>query len=130
MKDFNDFEAAGYSVQGKIVLCRYGELWRGAKTQEAEKRGAIGVVIFSGARVLQPETRNADPNDYGPLAQDLPANFTWPDSIFLPPSGAQRGSLMNENGDPLTLFEVAPDCQGDQCSRRNLTLSEILMSKR
>lgn len=48
----------------------------------------------------------ADPANYGPFAYDLPSDDVWPKTVYLPPSGAQRGSLMNFNGDPLTPFEV------------------------
>lgn len=34
-------------------------------------------------------------------------NATFPDTVFLPPSGAQRGSLMTDDGDPLTPFYPA-----------------------
>lgn len=59
---------------------------------EAEKRGAIGVIIFN------------DPLDY---ANDLPASQTFPNTIWLPPSGAQRGTLLQSDGDPLTPFYPA-----------------------
>ena len=47
--DYAHLDNANISLKGKIVLCRYGALWRGAKVQEAEKRGAAGVIIFSGS---------------------------------------------------------------------------------
>jgi N-acetylated-alpha-linked acidic dipeptidase len=69
-------------------LNRYGELFRGNKVQEAEKRGVAAVIIYS------------DPIDYG--APDLNVSNTFPNSVFMPPGGAQRGSLLETNGDPLT----------------------------
>ena len=41
------------SVSGKIVLARYGKLFRGCKVMLAEMRNAVGVILYS------------DPNDDG-----------------------------------------------------------------
>src|SRR5262249_6063263 len=46
----DDFEALakmGVSVKGRIVLVRYGNMFRGLKVRLAEERGAIGVLIYS-----------------------------------------------------------------------------------
>jgi len=53
----------------------------------AEQVGAIGILIYN------------DPLDYVDKAI---TNDTFPNSWFLPPSGAQRGSVMEFSGDPLT----------------------------
>jgi N-acetylated-alpha-linked acidic dipeptidase len=37
----------GQNVQGKIVLVRYGQIFRGCKVMIAESMGAIGVIIYS-----------------------------------------------------------------------------------
>ena len=37
----------GIDVKGKIVLVRYGELFRGLKVRNAQKRGAKGILIYS-----------------------------------------------------------------------------------
>ncbi|VDK67579.1 unnamed protein product, partial [Anisakis simplex] len=87
--DYAQLDRVGVSLEGKIVLCRYGAVFRGDKVQMAEDRGAIGVIIYS------------DPFDY---AKDNNANKTFPDSIWLPPSGAQRGTLLKTDGDPETPF--------------------------
>lgn len=34
-------------MKGKIVLCRYGGIYRGDKIQLAQDRGAIGVILYS-----------------------------------------------------------------------------------
>lgn len=39
-------------LRGKLVLCRYGKLFRGQLVYLAEKRGAVGVILYS------------DPEDY------------------------------------------------------------------
>jgi hypothetical protein len=34
-------------IQGRIALIRYGKIYRGDKVREAEKRGAIGAILYS-----------------------------------------------------------------------------------
>ena len=46
-EDFTALEKLGIDVKGKIVLVRYGELFRGLKVRNAQKRGAKGILIFS-----------------------------------------------------------------------------------
>ena len=46
-EDFAALEKMGIDVKGKIVLVRYGELFRGLKVRNAQKRGAKGILIFS-----------------------------------------------------------------------------------
>ena len=46
-EDFAALEKMGIDVKGKIVLVRYGELFRGLKVRNAQKRGAAGILIFS-----------------------------------------------------------------------------------
>jgi N-acetylated-alpha-linked acidic dipeptidase len=92
--DYRLLEAMGVSLDGKIVLVRYGGApaqMRGMKVREAEKRGAIGVVIYS------------DPEDDGYVRGDVYPNGTW-----RPWEGIQRGSFLDVPiypGDPLTPFE-------------------------
>ncbi|KAI1724302.1 peptidase family m28 domain-containing protein [Ditylenchus destructor] len=86
IEDYNILEKLNISVNGKIVLIRYGAIFRGDKVLLAEERGAIGAILYS------------DPYDFAPeLAKD---NKTFPDQIWLPPSGAQRGTLLRTVGDP------------------------------
>ncbi len=86
--DFERLEGMGISVAGRIALVRYGQVFRGLKVREAEKRGAIGVVIYS------------DPADDGYMRGDV-----YPDGPMRPPSAIQRGSvqyLSIQPGDPST----------------------------
>lgn len=83
--DYADLAKAGLSVEGKIVLARYGGSFRGIKARLAEEHGALGLVMFS------------DPNDDGYVVGDM-----YPDGPFRPGSGVQRGSVMNGIGDPTT----------------------------
>src|SRR4051794_1284945 len=73
------------SVEGKIALARYGRSYRGIKAREAEKHGAVGLLIYS------------DPADDGFTRGDV-----YPVGPMRPANGIQRGSVMNPNGDPST----------------------------
>ncbi|WP_374569627.1 transferrin receptor-like dimerization domain-containing protein [Phenylobacterium sp.] len=87
-EDYKDLERMGVSVKGKIVIARYGKVWRGLKPRLAQDHGAIGCIIYS------------DPADDG-YAQEA----VYPDGPMRPPQGIQRGSAMDMMiypGDPLT----------------------------
>uniref|UniRef100_A0A183BS25 N-acetylated-alpha-linked acidic dipeptidase 2 n=1 Tax=Globodera pallida TaxID=36090 RepID=A0A183BS25_GLOPA len=73
---------------GKIAIMRYGRVYRGDMVRRAAERGAIGAIIYS------------DPAE---VAKDgtEPSNV-FPATDWLPPSGVQRGSLLEANGDPLS----------------------------
>ena len=79
------------NISGKIVLVRYGAVFRGAKVQVAENLGAIGVILFS------------DPQDKAAEGRD----FSYPDSWWMPGMGVELGTVYNGNGDPLTPFYPA-----------------------
>src|SRR5439155_5135091 len=57
-QDYEDLERRGISVQGAIVLARYGNSWRGIKPKVAAEHGAIGCLIY------------ADPMDDGYYTDD------------------------------------------------------------
>lgn len=87
-QDYAELERLGVSVAGKIVLVRYGGSFRGVKAQQAEKRGAKGLIIYS------------DPEDDGYVRGPV-----YPDGPWRPADGIQRGSIQyifNYPGDPLT----------------------------
>ena len=48
--DYKELERRGISVQGKIVIARYGGGWRGLKPKLAHEHGAIGCLIYSDPR--------------------------------------------------------------------------------
>ncbi|KAM4627920.1 N-acetylated-alpha-linked acidic dipeptidase 2 isoform 1-T1 [Polymixia lowei] len=75
------------NVTGKIVIVRYGRIFRGNKVKNAMLAGAKGIIMFS------------DPADYW-----APGVQPYPDGWNLPEGGAQRGNVLNLNGagDPLT----------------------------
>jgi N-acetylated-alpha-linked acidic dipeptidase len=87
-EDYRELDALGIDVRGKIVLARYGKSFRGVKTQQAELRGAKGIIIYS------------DPEDDG-----FTKGPVYPDGPWRPADGIQRGSvqyIFNYPGDPLT----------------------------
>ncbi|KHN84184.1 Glutamate carboxypeptidase 2 -like protein [Toxocara canis] len=92
----------GVSLNGKIVLCRYGAVFRGDKVQMAEDRGAIGVIIYSDPfDYVKDNNDNESSNEHPHSVYTLQ---TFPERIWMPPSGAQRGTLLKTDGDPETPF--------------------------
>ncbi len=88
--DYEILDRYGISVEGKIVIARYGGSWRGIKPKLAGEKGAIGTIIYS------------DPEDDGYGAGD-----TYPRGPFKHESAVQRGSVMDMPtypGDVLTPF--------------------------
>ncbi|XP_061183780.1 N-acetylated-alpha-linked acidic dipeptidase 2-like [Saccostrea echinata] len=75
------------NVTGKIVLARYGKIFRGDKVNQAYLHGAIGIIIYS------------DPADY---AVDGENSQVYPHDWWLPDTGTQRGTIFLGQGDPLT----------------------------
>ena len=85
VEDYATLDSLGVSVKGKVVLARYGRSYRGIKAREAEKHGAVALVIYS------------DPADDGYMRGDV-----YPEGPMRPEQGVQRGSVYNDNGDPTT----------------------------
>jgi N-acetylated-alpha-linked acidic dipeptidase len=86
--DYEKLEAMGISVNGKIVIAKYGHSWRGIKPKVAQEHGAIGCIIYS------------DPKDDGYVQGDV-----YPKGAYKNEYGVQRGSIMDMviyPGDPLT----------------------------
>src|SRR5882757_5264170 len=86
--DYKTLERLGVSVQGKIVIARYGQGWRGLKPRLAQEHGAVGAIIYS------------DPRDDGYATEDA-----YPKGPARPANGFQRGSVADMTlypGDPLT----------------------------
>ncbi len=85
IEDYAQLDSIGVSVKGKIAVARYGRSFRGIKAREAEKHGAIALIIYS------------DPQDDGYVRGDV-----YPAGPMRPPAGVQRGSVLNVDGDPST----------------------------
>ncbi|MDB4949813.1 MAG: peptidase, partial [Gemmatimonadetes bacterium] len=85
VQDFARLDSLGVSVKGKIAVARYGRSFRGIKAREAERYGAVGLIIYS------------DPADDGYAQGDV-----YPAGPMRPEFGVQRGSVFNGAGDPST----------------------------
>lgn len=72
--------------QGKIALMRYGHGFRGDKVHEAQLHGAVGAILYS------------DPADVAAEG----TRRVYPQTLWMPHEGVQRGSIMHGDGDPLT----------------------------
>ncbi|KAK9456840.1 hypothetical protein V1511DRAFT_495453 [Dipodascopsis uninucleata] len=91
-EDYDLLESRGVYVADKIVIARYGGLFRGLIVKGAQDRGAIGVLIYS------------DPGDDGDITK-VNKYKTYPDGPARNPSSVQRGSvefLSISPGDPTT----------------------------
>jgi N-acetylated-alpha-linked acidic dipeptidase len=85
IEDYAQLDSMGISVKGRIAIARYGRSFRGIKAREAEKHGAVALLIYS------------DPQDDGYVVGDV-----YPDGPMRNSSGVQRGSILNPDGDPST----------------------------
>jgi N-acetylated-alpha-linked acidic dipeptidase len=86
--DYKALARLGVDVKGRIVIVRYGQVWRGLKVKLAAEHGAVGCIIYS------------DPADDGYGVGD-----TYPNGAWRPDEGTQRGSVLDipvRSGDPLT----------------------------
>src|SRR5271165_7415724 len=45
--DYEQLERMGVSVQGKVVIARYGASWRGIKPKVAAEHGAVACLVYS-----------------------------------------------------------------------------------
>jgi len=85
-EDYDLLRANGVSPEGKIVIVRYGECYRGAKALTAEEHKAAALIIYS------------DPQDDG-----YHAGESYPQGSWRPASGVQRGSVLYDFIYPGTL---------------------------
>jgi len=86
--DYAELERLGIDVRGRIVLARLGGSYRGVKVEQAERRGAAGLLLFP------------DPASDGPAVGD-----TAPAGPYRPSWSVQRGTvayMWRYTGDPLT----------------------------
>ncbi|MFB3915876.1 MAG: M28 family metallopeptidase [Terriglobales bacterium] len=87
-EDLAKLKDLGIEVRGKILLLRYGQNYRGAKTFMAQEHGAAGVILYS------------DPMDDGWFKGD-----PYPTGPWRPDTAVQRGSVgysFEFAGDPTT----------------------------
>ena len=85
LEDYARLDSLGVSVRGRIAIARYGRSFRGIKAREAERHGAVALLIYS------------DPQSDGYARGDV-----YPDGPMRGWHGVQRGSILNGAGDPAT----------------------------
>ena len=79
------------NLRDKIVLCKYGHVFRGNKIGIAEKYGAKSVLLYD------------DPYRCAPYNQTMNSSERiFPRGEFMPELGTQRGTVYVREGDPLT----------------------------
>ncbi|KZT02146.1 Zn-dependent exopeptidase [Laetiporus sulphureus 93-53] len=91
-EDYDEVLAKGGNFTGKVVLARYGAIFRGLKIQLAQTHGAAGVLIYS------------DPCDDGSVTVKN-GYAPYPEGPARNPSAVQRGSVQFISaypGDPTT----------------------------
>lgn len=87
-QDYRTLKSLGVDVEGKVLLVRYGRVYRGIKAKLAEDHKAAGLLLYS------------DPADDGYVVGD-----PYPRGPWRPLNGIQRGSILYTQiypGDPLT----------------------------
>ncbi|CAM9656111.1 unnamed protein product, partial [Discosporangium mesarthrocarpum] len=85
-EDLDELERMGVSIEGMVVIARYGTCFRGLKAMNVQRRGGVGLIIYS------------DPEEDG-----FRKGATYPDGGWRPRSGVQRGSVVFNSlcaGDP------------------------------
>jgi N-acetylated-alpha-linked acidic dipeptidase len=90
--DYRTLDSLGVSARGAIVIARYGGSFRGIKAREAERHGAVALILYS------------DPAEDGFTHGDV-----YPMGPMRSPDGVQRGSLNNRAGDASTPDWTAAD---------------------
>ncbi|TQB77391.1 hypothetical protein MPDQ_003029 [Monascus purpureus] len=90
--DYDALINANISVEGKIVIVKYGGVFRGLKVKRAQELGAVGVIIYT------------DPEEDGEIIEEN-GYKPYPEGPARNPSSVQRGStqfLSIAPGDPTT----------------------------
>ncbi|KAH0839839.1 Zn-dependent exopeptidase [Lanmaoa asiatica] len=90
--DYDKLVATGVDLTGKIVLARYGAIFRGLKIKGAEDLGAVGILIYT------------DPRDDGAVVAEN-GYLPYPAGPARNPTSIQRGSVQYLSlypGDPTT----------------------------
>lgn len=100
-EDFDKLKELKIDPKGMVVICRYGENFRGVKAYMAQEAGAAALIIYS------------DPMDDGYFRGDVYPNGPW-----RPATGIQRGTIeygFEHPGDPTTpVFASTMDLPDDK----------------
>lgn len=85
IEDYARLDSLRVSVRGHVAVARYGRSFRGIKAREAERHGAVALLLYS------------DPQSDGYVRGDV-----YPEGPMRNRDGVQRGSVFNGAGDPAT----------------------------
>ncbi|KAK7070881.1 N-acetylated-alpha-linked acidic dipeptidase 2 [Halocaridina rubra] len=114
-EDFEYLQSQNVSVNGSIVLIRYGDIFRANKVLNAEVQGAAGVLLYLDPAYVCPK--------------GCTANLTYPNTVYTPPEAVQMGTTYLNNGDPLTPFypslESAYRIPEDEAALPNIPVQPI-----
>lgn len=97
-KDFEYLNQLGISLNGKIAVIRYGQIFRGDKVETAAKYGLSGVILYN------------DPGETAPFGKYR----VYPKEPWLPFDSVQMGSIFtnggvsNSNSEKLTFGKSYP----------------------
>ncbi|XP_066977059.1 N-acetylated-alpha-linked acidic dipeptidase 2-like isoform X1 [Macrobrachium rosenbergii] len=94
-EDFQQVESMGIKIKDRVVIAKFGKIFRGDKVQNAQRFNASGVILYT------------DPQDYHPESDT--GGAAYPNSFWLPGSGIQRGSIIWHDGDPTTPYYPSVD---------------------
>jgi hypothetical protein len=86
--DYEALEKSGATVKDKIALVRLGQALVAEKAQEAEKRGAAGVVFYN------------DPGDAAPTKKSAAKPARWPDGPARAAWFVERGAASRDPAPP------------------------------
>ena len=84
-EDFEVYLKNKINITNTIVLCRYGVIFRGNKIKNAQFYGAKAVLLYD-----------------DPPTEATTDDKVYPNGIFLPKNGTQRGTVFFKEGDPQT----------------------------
>jgi len=87
-EDILKIKELGIDLEGKIGIARLGTIFRGDIAKNLENAGAVGAIMYR-------DPKEAAPNGTEP--EDV-----YPYTIYLPPSGIERGSVYKGMSDPLS----------------------------
>lgn len=97
--DYDALINANITVEGKIVIVKYGGVFRGLKVKRAQELGAVGVIIYT------------DPEEDGEIIEEN-GYKPYPEGPARNPSSVQRGSTQFLSKSP-PLQEMLQICQAD-----------------
>jgi N-acetylated-alpha-linked acidic dipeptidase len=106
IEDYARLDSLGVSVEGRIAVARYGRSFRGIKAREAERHGAVALIIYG------------DPQSDGYVRGDV-----YPEGPMRNWHGVQRGTVFNGTGDPAT------PGYGSTASAPRLSIQEMVVPR-